>query len=244
MNLTDSGAKAGNIVIRKQDSSQAKKSNPGASYPNVNKETDLHTSNILTESASEDEEDRLRRNPAYLQNQRPSFSIGGSDSDSTITTSNSVEYQPTLRSHLLHPHNANIHENAFSSNTPTSTVTGINTGPTGQRLGTFSRSTNELIRPKPGFISGGASATRTLATSPTPDASLRRNVRNDDVGGGPSNEDDEEVKIQLISVSGETTGFSKRQWLTFGVFGFVEFFCAMVISLQAPFYPAEVIWDT
>lgn len=35
-------------------------------------------------------------------------------------------------------------------------------------------------------------------------------------------------------------GFSKRQWILLVIFGLIDLFSAITISLQAPFYPAEV----
>lgn len=50
------------------------------------------------------------------------------------------------------------------------------------------------------------------------------------------------TEIRLFATDDEhSVPLTKRQWVTFAVFGFVEIFSAMVISLQAPFYPLEVV---
>jgi len=192
-------------------------------------------------------EDKPRRKESlipeeYLLNNgrphRPSFTIGTSESEleeSDSSTSFSSEFNSFSHFPRMTSTSIAAVSKSHDNNNPSDSlvVGGGRTSPV-----PFTPKTSIEYQPKLGLISSGSYSRPSSpfnTSSGVPSSSSRRLPPDD------NEEYIHDEEIHLIAKAGKSKGLTRRQWAIFGVFGIVEFFCAMVISLQAPFYPAEVL---
>ncbi|OXA37035.1 MFS-type transporter SLC18B1 [Folsomia candida] len=157
------------------------------------------------------------------QRQHPSFVLGGSDSDSTSVTSVDVE-----RWKRGNPQNTDLPTIPSASNENLNNTNGTNSKNGGREC---------LPQGKPGYMGGSSGSRSQLDRSPSLELESRLSDKSNHFNHSPAAS---YTEIRLFATDDEhSVPLTKRQWVTFAVFGFVEIFSAMVISLQAPFYPLE-----